>query len=205
MTNSDRWEAVGHPVVKQLHAALCKQEAHILATNNNTNRSGNLQSHPQLYRAVELEDLLVKKINTWVGERKSRDFINEPQVVDEYTRVAALLQEAIESTDDAHKAFWQKDIAAPGSAKSILEQLFRSSWMRLPQASVTSTGDHHLSKDEKKAKKHKKEKKHKKSSKKSKKHDADSPPSAADDGRFHPYAGNNPIGNVTRALMQQME
>ncbi|RLO13807.1 hypothetical protein DYB28_011334, partial [Aphanomyces astaci] len=89
MSNADKWEAVGHPVVKKLHAALSKQEAYILATNSNTNRSGNLQSHPQLLRAVELEDLLVKKINVWVGEKKSRDFINDPTAMAEYLRVAS--------------------------------------------------------------------------------------------------------------------
>ncbi|ETV95615.1 hypothetical protein H310_11045 [Aphanomyces invadans] len=202
MANAEKWEAVGHPVVRQLHDALCNQEAHILATNSNSNRSGNLLSHPQLLRAVELEDLLVKKINVWVGEKKGRDFINDPAAMAEYTKVASLLRAAIESTDDANKSFWQKDVVAPAPAKGILEQLFQPSWMSLPQAvSASSPGGH--SKDEKKHKKHKKEKKSKKSKKSSKKDDDDGG-DASGAARFHPYA-NNPIGNVTRALMQNMD
>ncbi|KAF0749768.1 hypothetical protein AaE_006927 [Aphanomyces astaci] len=207
MSNADKWEAVGHPVVKKLHAALSKQEAYILATNSNTNRSGNLQSHPQLLRAVELEDLLVKKINVWVGEKKSRDFINDPTAMAEYLRVASCLEAAIGSHDDANKSFWQKDVVAPVSAKSILEQLFQPSWMSLPQAvGASSPGGH--SKDEKKHKKHKKEKKSKKSKKSSKKDgggsDGDNAATGSSSARFHPYA-NNPIGNVTRALMQNLD
>ncbi|KAG9412326.1 hypothetical protein AC1031_015252 [Aphanomyces cochlioides] len=202
MTNAEKWEAVGHPIVKQLHAALCKQEAFILATNSNTNRSGNLQPHPQLLRAVELEDLIMRKVNSWVGEKKSRDFMHDPLAMAEYSKLAKHMEAAIESTDESNRSFWQKDVASPGSAKSIMEQLFQPSWMTLPQAVSASSPDG--GKDEKKSKKHKKEKKSKKS-KKSKKHDSPSSEtksSSTSDAHFHPYAGNNPIGNVTRALMQ---
>ncbi|KDO31352.1 hypothetical protein SPRG_03969 [Saprolegnia parasitica CBS 223.65] len=193
MTLVERWEGPGNAMVKGLHAALVKQEEHVLSTNSNTNRSGSsLVPKPQLLRAVELEELLVKKVNAWIGEKKTHDFSANPVHMHQYTTVGGRLIAAIEATpDESAKAFWTKDAGSPMAAKALFEHFFDASWFTIPQAAPDGKASVPSSPIGEK-KKHKKEKKHKKDkkAKKAKKHD---------DGHFHPY---NPIGHVTQMLHQ---
>jgi hypothetical protein len=82
---------------------------------------------------VDLEDMLVKKINSWTGEKKNYDFINNPVYIEEYQRLAGLLQEAIQSTKDETKSFWQRDAATPVTAKVIFDQFMDTKWFKLEQ------------------------------------------------------------------------